>query len=101
MQNMGKEYQGLLGTNKSCSESQVLSSLVLMQEVVSADTERDGLGAVGTGHLAAGWRPETWWMWCPILGRLASALIAEKLSKQSPSNGMLQAQSLFQQKTQM
>lgn len=31
MHNMGKEYQGLLRTSKSCSKSQVLSPLVLMQ----------------------------------------------------------------------
>lgn len=76
-------------------------SQLFFEEVVSADIEMDHLDALCTGHLPAGWRPETWWAACPILGRLASALIAENVPKQGASNDMLQAQNLIQQKTQM
>lgn len=71
-------------------------SQLFFEEVVSPGIEMDDLDALCTDHLPAGWRPEIWPVWCPILGRLASALIAEISSKQGASNDTLQAQNLFQ-----
>lgn len=58
-------------------------SQFFFEGAVSVDTEMGHLDVLCTGHLPASWRPETWLGggWYPILGRLASALIAENLSK--------------------
>lgn len=68
---------------------------------MSARIEMDDFDAVSADHLPVGQTPEAWPVWCPVLGSLASALIAESSSKQHASSETLQAQSLFQQKKQI
>lgn len=60
--------------------------LFLFEEVVSASIEMDDLDGLSAHHLPMGQRLETWSLWCPVLGSLASALIAESSSKQRASN---------------
>lgn len=74
-------------------------SQLFFEEVVSADTEMDHLDALCTGHLqqVGDQRPGGWGAHFGEIGFSS----AENLSKQGASNDMLQAENLFQQKTQM